>query len=416
MLLPSERELEGLKSGLVSTYASAMANVPPQFAPQQLAGKLSQTAFAFRGYNVTNLGRTSELLQIDAYRPALEKWLAVGSEVCQQAHVSSTDLAARVVGKLEADLQHYAEAVALVMAVEMAQLEVLRDVHGIEYDAAKLAYGYSLGELSAVAANGIIDPALAMSIPVTLAPDSAALAREVRMGIVFSRTESIDEDVMVRLCDEITSECQGVVGISAVLSPNTYLVLGQHDTLTTFKQQMKDVLPKSSLLKRDPNHWPPLHTAIVRNRHIPDRASVMMEQMPAASGNKQPQLFSLATGSASYGTLPTREILRRWVDHPQRLWDAVTHTLQEDIGVVIHVGPGPNVIPATFNRLSDNVSQQLAQLSLSGLGMRAVSRLASSRLANRLWLANLLPQRAFLLRAPAVQHVVLEDWLIENAP
>jgi len=31
-------------------------------------------------------------------------------------------------------------------------------------------------------------------------------------------------------------------------------------------------------------------------------------------------------------------------------------------------------------------------------------------------LANLLPTRAPLLRAPVVQHVILEDWLLDNAP
>jgi len=395
---------------------SAGSHLAAAPSPLELNKRLTQTAFAFRGYNVTNLGRTPELWKVDAYRPVLEKWLRVGGDVCQQALGRTTDLVARVVGKLEADLDHYAEAVALVMAVELAQIEILRDQFGVDYAGAKLAYGYSLGELTAVAANGIIDPASAMSVPVSLAQDSASLARDVRMGILFSRTEAIDENTVIHLCEEITSKCRGVIGISAVLSPNTYLVLGQHDTLAEFKTSMKLVLPKSAHLKRDPNHWPPLHTPIVRQRHVPDRASVLMEQMPASIGSEKPQLFSLATGAASYGPLhsketrPTREILRQWVDHPQRLWDAVTHTLKEDIELVIHVGPGPNVIPATFNRLSDNVRQQLARISLGGVSMRAMSQLARRR-----WLANLLPERASLLRAPAVQHLLLEDWLLAQA-
>ncbi len=377
----------------------------------QLRQQLPRAAFAFRGYNITNLGRTPELWQVEAYRPILEHWLNIGSRVCLQQHGLTTDLVARVVGKLEADLDHYAEAIAMIMAVEFAQIELLETVHGIEYKDAKLVYGYSLGELTAVAANQMISPAQAMEVPIALAHDCATLAHDIKMGILFSRTEAIDERLVARLCEDITSQGQGVIGISAVLSPNTYLVLGQRETLARFKGRMHTSLPESALLKRDPNTWPPLHTPIVRQRHIPDRGSVMMEKMSPTPGLSRPMLFSLATGSPSYQSEPAREILRRWIDHPQRLWDAVVYTLKEDIELVIHVGPGPNVIPATFQRLSDNVRQQLAQMSLTGIGMRAVSNLV-----NRRWLANLLPNRAALLRAPMVKQVVLEDWLLENAP
>jgi [acyl-carrier-protein] S-malonyltransferase len=34
----------------------------------------------------------------------------------------------------------------------------------------------------------------------------------------------------------------------------------------------------------------------------------------------------------------------------------------------------------------------------------------------RPWLASVLPARASLLRAPFVEHIILEDWLLENAP
>lgn len=377
----------------------------------QLGAQIARAAFAFRGYNLTNLGRTHELWEVDAYRPTLERWLGVGGDVVQSMHGGTVDLVARVVGHLEADLEHYAEAVAMVMAIEFAQVELLRDVHGIDYAGSKLAFGYSLGELTALAQSGFVAPREAMLVPVALAHDAAALARDVTLGVLFSRTEAIDEPRVVRLCEDITAECDGVIGISAVLSPNTYLVLGQGDALDRFGQRMADVLPTSAHLKYDSHRWPPLHTPIVRQRHIPDRASVLMEKMAHSSGAAQPRLISLVTGKMSYTEEPVREILRRWVDHPQRLWDAISLTLKEDVAVVVHVGPGPNVVPATFRRLSENVRQQLAAISLSGLRMRAISGLA-----NRRWLANLLPKSAALLRAPAVRHVMLEDWLLEHAP
>ena len=393
--------------------ASANGN---QLANTPLREQQSRSAFAFRGYNIFNLGRTPELWAIEAYRPILQRWLDLGSSVCQSVLGRSSqgqpvDLVARVLDKQDPNIDHYAEAIALVMAIEFAQIDLLHEHHAIDYHQAPLAYGYSLGELSAVAANGIISHADAMRIPLELAHDSAMLSDNVVMGILFSRAEAIAERNVVRLCDQITSECDGVIGVSAVLSPNTYLLLGQGNTIDRFKSQMPNVFSRSVHLKRDSHRWPPLHTPIVRQQHIPDRASILMQNMLQNESCELPQIFSLATGAADYQTQPTREILRRWVDHPQRLWDAVLYTLSLDIQTVIHVGPAPNVIPATFHRLSDNVRQQLQQLSFSGLGKRAISRLAS-----RPWLANLLPNSASLLRAPTLRHVILEDWLIEHAP
>ena len=105
------------------------------------------------------------------------------------------------------------------------------------------------------------------------------------------------------------------------------------------------------------------------------------------------------------------DILRDWVDHPQRLWSAVYETLASGITTIIHVGPDPNVIPATFTRLAENVVQQTSGRSLGRMGMRA-----AAGLARRPWLSALLPSRAALLRAPLIKQIILEDWLLENAP
>jgi [acyl-carrier-protein] S-malonyltransferase len=71
------------------------------------------------------------------------------------------------------------------------------------------------------------------------------------------------------------------------------------------------------------------------------------------------------------------------------------------------VGPHPNLLPATFNRLSNNVTAQTR--GWSGLGKRTMSRLV-----RRPWLTRLLPSSAALLRAPFVEQVILEDWLLEQ--
>jgi len=46
----------------------------------------------------------------------------------------------------------------------------------------------------------------------------------------------------------------------------------------------------------------------------------------------------------------------------------------------------------------------------SNLGMRLLSAVAQ-----RPWLQMVLPERTALLRAPAVEHVILEDWLLDQA-
>ena len=77
--------------------------------------------------------------------------------------------------------------------------------------------------------------------------------------------------------------------------------------------------------------------------------------------------------------------------------------------MVIHVGPAPNLIPATFARLSNNVTKQLGNRYLQMLGRGVVSSM------NRhAWLARLLPSKAALLRAPFLAHIILEDWLLDQ--
>jgi [acyl-carrier-protein] S-malonyltransferase len=136
---------------------------------------------------------------------------------------------------------------------------------------------------------------------------------------------------------------------------------------------------------------------------------MIMHTLPGGLQRPNPPVFSLVTGSFAYNDHNSREILNRWIDHPQRLWDAIYETLAQGIKTVIHVGPDPNLILATFNRLSDNVRAQLTGRSLNSMGLRAMSRAVT-----RPWLGALLPSRTAMLRAPMVEHIVLENWLLEQ--
>ena len=117
--------------------------------------------------------------------------------------------------------------------------------------------------------------------------------------------------------------------------------------------------------------------------------------------------LSLVTGKDSYNDYNARDLLRNWTDHPQLLWDVVYESLWMGVQTIVHVGPGPNIIPSTFQRLSDNVRTQIK----ANFGVWTLSEVV-----RRQWLQTVLPNRTALLRAPFVRHIMLEDWLLDNAP
>jgi [acyl-carrier-protein] S-malonyltransferase len=383
----------------------------PKSTPTLLADAIGEAALAFRGYNVTNLGRTRELLGVDAYRSTVIEELNRFGAICADVIKAPVDLLENVERDREYGLDQYAQAVALVVAVEGAQLRLLREHHGVNYRKARLAFGYSLGEMSAVCVSGAIDAEDLVRVPLALARDCAELAHDVKLGILFSRGKAISESHVHRLCVKVTSAGRGTIGMSAVLSPNTYLLVGQGDSVGLLKEAMAEEFARDAHFRLNDHRWPPLHTPIVRQRNVPDRAAVMMETLPCTPFRSRPAVVSLVTGKRSYDESTARDLLRQWVDHPQRLWDAVCETLASDVKTVIHIGPQPNVIPATFTRLSENVRQQTDGRTFGSYRKRALSSMA-----RRPWLAAMLPARAALLRAPFVEQIMLEDWLLDNAP
>ena len=79
---------------------------------------LATTAFAFRGYNITNLGRTADLLADERYCDVLTRYLEHASAVATEVIGRPVDLAARIVRREEPALSQYAEAIALIIAVD----------------------------------------------------------------------------------------------------------------------------------------------------------------------------------------------------------------------------------------------------------------------------------------------------------
>ena len=384
----------------------------PEIEPLLLDQKLAHTAFSFRGYNVDNLGRTQELLVHPAYGQVMKKHLDAASELAADALRRRIDLAGRVARNEEPDLSTYGEAIALIMAASLAQLELLREHHGIEIAESQVAFGYSLGELVAVVAAGMFEIESVLKLILPLARDAAELALDVQMGVVFCRGRELDYAAVQKHCMEITNEGNGTIGISSYLAPNTVLLLGQGDTIDHFKRSIKNIPPDRVHLKKNEHRWPPLHTAIVRQKNMSNRGAVALETLPGGFTRPAPPIISCVTGDISYDDVNSREILIDWIDRPQHLWSAIEKVLQMGVERIVHVGPAPNIIPATLNRLSIDVSSQLGKKSISGMGMRAVSRITR----NRGWLRKLVAKNAALLRAPFIEQVNLEDWLLENSP
>lgn len=381
------------------------ARPTPQHLPtrDQLKARLAETTLAFRGYNVTNLGRSSELLEHPRYSPIVTEFLQRASQTCTEVTGKRTDLVTRVKERRETSLATYHEAIGLIVAMELAQLELLRVHFQIDLSLIPMVYGFSLGEITALVAGAVLKMEDALRIPLSLAADSVALADDVTLAVLFSRTENLSLEKVSRICQEINAEGAGVMGVSAYLAPNSMLLVGQGSTVDRFAKRRDKISTDRVFVRKNDHRWPPLHTPIVWQHHISDRARYLMHTMPCSFVAPRPQILSLVTGDFSYTETNTRHLIGQWVDHPQRLWDAVDKTLSLNLKQVIHVGPDPNIIPATFERLKSNVETQAA----SRFGVRALRGMVI-----RPWLSSMLPKRATLLRATQINQFNLEDWLL----
>ena len=369
----------------------------------ELKHRMPQAALAYRGYNQTNLGRTTELLEHPKYGTIVGEYLRDAERTLQQVTGRPAALLDRVRRGEETTLESYAEAISLIVAMELAQLQLLEEFFDIHYRDAKVSMGFSLGEVAAIVAGGLMTMPDALAVPIAMAEDCIALAAGVKLAVLFSREKKLATDEVQRLCLQISSQGQGTIAISTYLAPNSLLLMGQGDTIERFRQEMRQVFPRQTYLRANQGAWPPLHTPITWQRSLPNRSALLMQSTPVNYVKPDPPILSLVTGKVSYDTLNVRDLMHKWIDHPQKLWDAMYESLVMGVETYIYVGPQPNIIPATFTRLRDNVEAQ----SRANFSIRALSAAARRR-----WLQAMLPQRTALLRATLVLQVNLEDWLL----
>jgi [acyl-carrier-protein] S-malonyltransferase len=391
-------------------HASGTATVESTFATDRpIAEKITRTALAFRGYDVANLGRSDELLHHPRFGPLVREVLSEVSAVASETLHRPVDLVARVETQAESTLELFPDDVALIVAMELAQVRLLEECFGVEIPSARLSVGYTIGELAAMIVGGVFSLEQLLPVPLSLAPDCAELATNTRMGVLFTREPLLEEAEVIRLCRQISNEGRGLIGPSAFLSPNTALILGEGASLDRLEECIPSHFPGRVMLRRNPHLWPPLHSPIVWRKNIPNRTATAMYAMKGGLSSPRPSIVSCVTGKASYDHDNSRDLMIDWTDHPQRLWDAIDTTLNAGVETVIHVGPSPNLIPATFSRLSNNVTKHIHSKTLQRIGHDVVTTM------NRhAWLAHVLPAKASLLRVPFIEHIVLEDWLLSQ--
>ena len=357
----------------------------------QLAERIRSTAFAFRGFDVENVGRSVELLDHPVYGPIVARVLDEASQLCAEAIHTPVDLASHVRAGVRTSLDYFPEDVATIVAMELAQMTILEECFEVPARDARLSFGYSIGELSALVWSGVFDLGQLLPIPLGMARDCAELADDLTMGVMFTRGPALPIEEVEKLCRGISSEGKGLIGPSAFLSPNTALILGQGgtiDRLDAEKGSLVTARHKSSkiLLRRNANRWPPLHSPLVWQRSIPNRTAMALYHTGGGSCRPSPSLLSCVTGVDSYGEGNARELLTDWTDHPQRLWDVIDRTLASGVETVVHVGPRPNLIPATFARLGNNVKSHLGNKY-----MQMIGRGVANGLGRHAWLARVLP-------------------------
>jgi [acyl-carrier-protein] S-malonyltransferase len=384
-----------------------LAFAKPQAA--ELRKLIGSCALAFTGYGSTNLGRSGDLLAHPAYGPRVREVLKEASEICSETRGARVDLAARIEARAGWTLESLPEDVATVLAMEIVQIELMESFFGIPIREACLSFGFSLGEVSAVVVGGVFTMPQVLSLLLPFARDSIELARQTSLATLSTRGPALPLREAQRLCIIISSQGHGLIAPSAFLSPRTMLLLGQGDTLDRFEEGMGHFLGAKVVLRRHANQWPPFHTPLVRRLSLPNRLALALYRLAADLRRPSPPVVSCVTGEASYDELNSRELLIQWTDHPQRLWDVIQKTLAAPTDRVIHVGPEPTLIPTTFARLNRMVAGRLGTRTLDLLRHSVIP--GTSHTA---WLARLLPNEAASWRSPFIEHLILEEWLLEQ--
>ena len=229
------------------------------------------------------------------------------------------DLAAYIRASEDRALATFPHDIATIVAMETGPARAPGRVSSTSRcGRCRLSFGYSIGELSALIFGGVFSLEQLLPDPARLRRDCAELAgRHDPRRPVHARGSSCPMEDVERLCLAISGEGKGLIGPSAYLSPNTALLLGQGDTLDRLERADPPTsCPTKTMLRRNPNRWPPLALAarLAAAHPEPDRRRALSDR--GGPTKPEPTVLSCVTGAASYDeSCNTRELLDP-VDRP----------------------------------------------------------------------------------------------------
>ena len=100
-----------------------------------------------------------------------------------------------------------------------------------------------------------------------------------------------------------------------------------------------------------------------------------------------PPVLSMVNGKVAYNDYNSRSLMNRWVDHPQRMWDAINELLTLGIDLILHVGAGVTQRLEVVGEgwLGDvEQRQQLARAQRFAVRAQHVEQLDAHRVGQRL--------------------------------
>ena len=130
---------------------------------------IGSTAFAFRGYDVTNLGRSRELLDHGKYGSVVADVLTEASAIAAESLRKPIDLAAFIRAGAPTSLDDFPKDIATIVAMELAQVRLLEEFFDVPVHDAQLSFGYSIGELAAMVLGGSFRLDQLLPVPLGLA-------------------------------------------------------------------------------------------------------------------------------------------------------------------------------------------------------------------------------------------------------
>ena len=155
-----------------------------------------------------------------------------GFGLCGDVLGKKVDLAARVLAGEASTLDTFVHDIGTIVGMELAQIRLLQEFFDVPVPQARLSFGHSIGELSALVVGGMYTMEQLLPIPLALATDCAELTANTTMGILsIQGGPPLQIEDVQHLCSTISSRGEGLIGPSTYLSPYQVLLLGQGNTL-----------------------------------------------------------------------------------------------------------------------------------------------------------------------------------------